>query len=161
MGKKVMATAKLNMPMFKLMFWRLYNARFARVSQILLSTGVSMLDSLKISSTAMNNVVMQEQINMAIEKVEAGKPLSDSLKDRSYILPLLPQMTSIGEQSGKIDEMLGKAAQVYEDELDEQIRTLSSMIEPIMMVVMALMVGGIVGAVLFPIYAIVTDIKVG
>lgn len=160
MGLKMLATIKLNVPMFKLMFWRLYNARFARVSQILLSTGVSMLDSLRISSTAMNNVVMKEQIEIAIDKVEAGKPLSESLKDRSYILPLLPQMASIGEQSGKIDEMLGKAAQVYEDELDEQIRTLSSMIEPIMMVVMALMVGGIVGAVLFPIYSIITDIKV-
>lgn len=161
MGMKTLATMKLNLPMFKMMFWRLYNARFARTTQILLSTGVSMLDTLKISAESMNNVVMQEQVEIAMKRVEAGKPLSESLRDRSYILVLVPQLASIGEQSGKIDEMLGKAAQVYEDELDEQIRTLSSMIEPVMMVVMAVLVGGIVMAVLFPIYAIVTDIQMG
>ena len=67
-------------------------------------------------------------------------------------------MASIGEQSGKIDEMLGKAAKVYSDELDEQIRTLSTMIEPVLMVVMALLVGFLIGAVLLPIYSIVSDI---
>lgn len=160
-GKKFLSTVKLNLPLFKAMFYRLYNARFARTSQILLSTGVPLLDTLKISGEAMNNVVMEEQVKIASKGVEAGKPLSETLKNRSYILPLVPQMASIGEQSGKIDEMLGKAAQVYEDELDEQIRTISSMIEPIMMVIMAVMVGGIVGAVLFPIYSIVSEIQIG
>ena len=74
-------------------------------------------------------------------------------------MPLIPQMASIGEQSGKIDEMLGKAATVYENELDEQIRTISTLIEPILMVVMALLVGFIVIAVLMPIYAIVSDVQ--
>ena len=81
------------------------------------------------------------------------------MKSRSYIMPLIPQMASIGEQSGKIDEMLGKAATVYENELDEQIRTISTLIEPILMVVMALLVGFIVIAVLMPIYAIVSDVQ--
>ncbi len=71
---------------------------------------------------------------------------------------MVPQMINIGEQSGKIDEMLGKTAQVYEDELDEQIKAISTLIEPILMVVMALMAGGLIGAILFPIYSLVTKV---
>ena len=91
--------------------------------------------------------------------MKQGKTLSSSLKNLDYILPLVPQMASIGEESGKIDEMLAKAAQVYEDELEEQIRTISTMIEPVLMVIMAVLVGFIIIAVLFPIYSIVSDIQ--
>ena len=76
-----------------------------------------------------------------------------------YILPLLPQMAAIGEESGKIDEMLGKAANVYEDELDQQINTISTLIEPIMLVIMALMVAVIIAGVLMPIYQLVSQIQ--
>ena len=160
-GKRWGATIKLNVPLFKGLFLRLYNSRFARTCQNLLSTGVSIQDSLKISGEAIGNIMVYEQIEIVMEKVKQGKPLSDSMKDRSYILPLIPQMASIGEQSGKIDEMLGKAATVYENELDEQIRTISTLIEPILMVVMALLIGFIVMAVLMPIYAIVSDVQGG
>ncbi len=158
-GNKFAAVFKLNVPLFKGMFLRLYNARFARTAENLLSTGVSIQDTLTISAEAMNNVVLEEQIKIASEKVKQGKPLSESLKARSYIMPLVHEMASIGEQSGKMDEMLGKAATVYENELDEQIRTISAMIEPIMMVVMALLVGVIVMAVLLPIYSLVSDVQ--
>jgi type IV pilus assembly protein PilC len=70
-------------------------------------------------------------------------------------------MASIGEQSGQGDEMLGKAATVYENELDEQIRTISTLIEPVLMVVMALLIGFIVLAVLMPIYSIVSEVQGG
>ncbi len=158
-GKRWFALLKLNVPLFKTLFWRLYNSRFARTAQNLLSTGVSIQDSLRISGEAIGNIVLQEQVEICMEKVKQGKPFSESIKDRSYILPLIPQMASIGEQSGKIDEMLGKAATVYENELDEQIRTISTLIEPILMVVMALMVGFIIIAVLMPIYSIVSNIQ--
>lgn len=157
-GMKVMATVKLNVPMFKGLFRRLYMARFARTSQILLATGVAMLDAMKISGEATNNVVVNGQIELAMDKVKGGKALSESLKDRDYILPLVPQMASIGEESGKIDEMLGKAAQVYEDELDEQIKALSTAIEPALMVILGVVAGGMVGAILFPIYALVNNV---
>ena len=104
-------------------------------------------------------MVLEKEIRDVSEKVKQGKTLSSSLKNLSYILPLVPQMASIGEESGKIDEMLAKAAQVYEDELEEQIRTISTLIEPVLMVVMAVMVGFIIVAVLFPIYAIVNDVQ--
>ena len=85
--------------------------------------------------------------------------MSASLKELDYILPLLPQMAAIGEESGKIDEMLGKAANVYEDELDQQINTISTLIEPIMLVIMALMVAVIIAGVLMPIYQLVSQIQ--
>lgn len=160
-GIRFMANLKLKVPLFKGMFHRLYMVRFAGTMQNLLSTGVAMLDALEISAESMNNVVLEEEIMAAAEKVKSGRALSESLKDKEYILPLVPQMASIGEQSGKIDEMLGKAAKVYEDELDEMIRTISKLIEPILMVVMALLVGGMVGAILFPIYSLVNDIQMG
>lgn len=153
------AMIKLNVPIFKTMFWRLYNARFARTASNLMSAGVSIQDTLQISAEAMNNVVLEKEIKDVSEKVKQGKTLSSSLKNLSYILPLVPQMASIGEESGKIDEMLAKAARVYEDELEEQIRTISTMIEPVLMVVMAIMVGFIIVAVLFPIYSIVNDVQ--
>lgn len=153
------AMIRLNVPIFKTMFWRLYNARFARTASNLMSAGVSIQDTLQISAEAMNNVVLEKEIKDVSEKVKQGKTLSSSLKNLSYILPLVPQMASIGEESGKIDEMLAKAAQVYEDELEEQIRTISTMIEPVLMVVMAIMVGFIIVAVLFPIYSIVNDVQ--
>ena len=159
-GRGFFDVFKLNVPLFKGLFLRLYNSRFARTSQILLATGVPMLDTLDIAGAAINNKVVEDQIKIAAGKVKSGKPLSEGLSDRDYIMPLVPQMASIGEQSGKIDEMLGKAAQVYEDELDERIATLSTAIEPILMVVLAIVVGGMVAAILFPIYSLVNDVQV-
>ena len=157
-GIKFSAAFKLNVPIFNPLFRKLYMARFTRTGQTLLSTGVAMLDMLNICGDAMNNVIVKNSIDSAAKLVQGGKNLSHSLKDKDYILPLVPQMISIGEQSGKIDEMLGKTAQVYEDELDEQIKAISTMIEPILMVIMALMAGGLIGAILFPIYALVNKV---
>jgi type IV pilus assembly protein PilC len=158
-GRKTFDTIKLNLPLFKGMFRRLYMARFTRTGQTLLSTGVAMLDMMRISSESVNNVVISEEIDRASEKVKGGKALSVALKSEEYILPMVPQMIKIGEQSGKIDEMLGKTAQVYEDELDEEIRTISTAIEPVLMVVMAIFAGGMVAAILFPIYNLVGGIQ--
>ena len=158
-GRHVLARIKLNIPVFKSMFWRLYNGRFARTAENLLSTGVSIQDTLAISAEAINNLIMEEEIKEVSEKVKQGKTLSASLKELDYILPLLPQMAAIGEESGKIDEMLGKAANVYEDELDQQINTISTLIEPIMLVIMALMVAVIIAGVLMPIYQLVSQIQ--
>lgn len=154
-GQRWGALLKLNAPIFKGLFQRLYNARFARTAQMLLSSGVPMLEAIHISSEAMNNVILEKEMEEVAEMVRSGKPLSAGLKGRDYILPLVPEMAATGEQSGKIDEMLGKAAKVYEDELDERIAAISTMIEPILMVALALVAGGIVGAVLMPIYQLV------
>lgn len=151
---------KIRVPVFGKMINKLYMARFTRTGQTLLATGVSMLDMLKVSSTAVNNTVVSKAIDRAAEKVKGGKALSVALEPEAIIMSLVPQMIKIGEQSGRIDEMLGKVAQVYEDELDEQIKTISTAIEPILMVVLAIVAGGMVGAILLPIYGLVNGINV-
>lgn len=159
-GSKVMDSIKLNFPVFKNMFRKLYMARFLRTAELLLETGVSMLDSLDIAGEAVNNSLVAESINKAAEKVQGGKALSVAIKDQEYVLALVPQMISIGEQSGKISEMMAKAAQVYEEELDEQIKAISTAIEPVLMVVLAVMAGTMVGAILLPIYSLVNGVKI-
>ncbi len=157
-GIRWAAVVKLNIPMFKSLFLRLYNSRFAKTMQNLMSTGVALLEAMQISAESMNNIVLQEQIEEAEKKVRAGKPLSEALGDADYMLPLVPQMAAIGEESGKMDEMLGKAAKVYEDELDEQVAKISEMIQPVMMLAMGGMAGVIVAGILFPIYSLVGSI---
>ena len=151
---------KLNVPLFKGMFRKMYMARFARTSQVLLRTGVPMLDMLRITADAVNNVIISESILRASDKVKGGKALSASLSNEDYFLAMVPQMIKIGEQSGKIDEMMGKTAQVYEDELDEEIRALSTAIEPVLMVFLAIVAGTMVAAILLPIYSLVGNINI-
>lgn len=159
-GIKTKDTLKISTPIFGKMFRKLYMARLTRTGQTLLATGVSMLDTLHITAKAVNNVVIAESIERAADKVQSGKALSVALEaEEANIMTLVPQMIKIGEQSGKIDEMMGKTAQVYEDELDEQIRTLSTAIEPVLMVFLAVVAGGMVGAILFPIYSLVGGIN--
>ena len=158
-GIRMMANVKLNIPMFNNLFRLLYNGRFARISQILLSTGVSVLDSVHIAGESTDNVVVQEIIEDAATMVQGGKPLSTALKDRDYILPLVPNMAAIGEESGKMDEMLGKAAQVYEDELDEKVNAISTMIEPLMLLMLGGVAALLVAGVLLPIYSLVGSIS--
>lgn len=157
-GIKTKDLFKLNVPLFKGMFRKLYMARFTRTGQTLLSTGVAMLDMLRITATSVNNTIISQAIDRAADKVKGGKALSASLKNEDYFLEMVPQMIKIGEQSGKIDEMMGKSAQIYEDELDEEIRTISTAIEPVLMVVLAVVAGGMVGAILFPIYSLVNGV---
>lgn len=158
-GSRLLDNLKLNMPPFKGMFRRLYMARFTRMGQTLLVTGVPMLDMLAIAAEGVNNAVVAEEITRAAGKVQSGKALSAALQTEDYILPMVPQMIKIGEQSGRIDEMMGKTAQAYEDELDEEIQAISTMIEPIMMVILAIFAGVLIGAVLFPIYSLVGSVR--
>lgn len=151
---------KLNFPLIGKLFEKLYMARFSRTGQTLLSSGVSMLDMLRITSKAINNSVLEKTIMRASEKVKSGKALSMALENEPYVNSLVPQMIKIGEQSGKIDEMMGKVAQVYEDELDNQIRNISTLIEPMLMVVLAIFAGLMVAAILLPIYSLVGNVNI-
>lgn len=159
-GIKTVDSMKLKVPIFGPMFRKLYMARFARTGQTLLGTGVSMLDMLRLTATSVNNTILEKSILRATEKVKGGKNLSVALEPEEYILPLVYQMIKIGEQSGRIDEMMGKVAQVYEDELDEQIKAISTIIEPLLMVVLATVAGSMVGAILMPIYSLVNGVGV-
>lgn len=159
-GSRTLDIIKLNFPIIRGMFRKLYMARFTRTGETLLTTGVPMLDMLRISSESVNNSLIASSITRATDKVKGGKALSVALQPEDYILPLVPQMIKIGEQSGRIDEMLGKTAKVYEDELDQEIQAISTAIEPILMVVLAIVAGGMVGAILLPIYSLVNTASV-
>lgn len=159
-GARTLDIIKLNFPIVRGMFRKLYMARFTRTGETLLTTGVPMLDMLRISSESVNNSLIAKSISRAADKVKGGKALSTALQPEDYILSLVPQMIKIGEQSGRIDEMLGKTAKVYEDELDEEIQAISTAIEPILMVVLAIVAGGMVGAILLPIYSLVNTASV-
>lgn len=158
-GQRFNANFKLNVPMFKHLFQILYMSRFSRVSQILLATGVSVLDTMHIAGDSTNNLIVRDSIYKAADEVKGGRAMSTALTDKPYVLPLVHQMAAIGEQSGKMDEMLGKAAQVYEDELDERVTAISNMIEPVLMIAMAGMAALLVGGILFPIYGLVGELS--
>lgn len=157
-GRKAMDSFKIHVPIFGGLFRKLYVSRFARTAEMMLATGVPMLESVKIAIGATSNTVVEEEYSKSLEIIKGGKPLSEALRDREYMLPLVPQMASIGEESGKIDEMLGKAASVYENELDTQINNISTMIEPILMVIMAGLIGIVIGGTLMPIYSLVNSV---
>lgn len=158
-GIELKDTLKLNIPFFNKLYNNLYMGRFSRTGQTLLSSGVTMLDMLHITTTAINNVNIEKAITRASDKVKGGKPLSAALEAEKLFNPLVPQMIKIGEQSGKIDEMMGKVAQVFEDDLDEEIKNISTLIEPVLMVVMAIFAGIMVAAILLPIYSLVGNIR--
>lgn len=153
-GRKMWDQLKLNVPLFGPLFRKLYMARFTRTAETLLATGVPMLEVMKICADAVNNTIISEEILRAADKVKGGKPLSQALKGEEYILPFVPQMVSIGEQSGGIDAMLAKTATFYENEIDAAIKTISTAIEPILMVALAAVAGIMVGAILIPIYGL-------
>lgn len=159
-GSRFLDALRLNMPIVKGMYRRLYMARFTRVGETLLDSGVSMLDTLMITSEAVNNSLVADEIIAATEKVRGGKDLSTALTDTDYFPELVPQMIKIGEKSGRTAEMMGKTAMIYEDELDQEIATISTSIEPILMVVLAIVSGGMVAAILLPIYGLVNTINI-
>ncbi len=159
-GKNVSDTLKLNAPIFGPLFRKLYMARFTRTGATLLSTGVPMIDALEICAKSVNNGLVAKSILRASDKVRNGKGLAESLDNEDYILKLAPQMIGIGEKSGRVDEMMAKTATVYENELDATIRAISTIIEPVLMVVLAVVAGGMVAAILLPIYQLVGNINV-
>lgn len=153
-GKRFFDKAKLKLPLFGPLFSKLYMARFARVGATLVGSGLPLLQVLEISGKSLNNVHVADSLKRAAEKVRGGKALSDALRGDPYFLELVPNMLQIGEQSGKIEEMLNKIADYYEKEVDNAIKTISSVIEPLLMVVLGVVALLVVAAVLLPIYSL-------
>ncbi len=136
------------------LFMKMYMARFARTGATLVSSGVPLLQMLQITGDAINNSHIERALREASEKVKGGKALSDSLDGNPNFLPLVPNMIRIGEQSGALESMLEKIADYYEKEVDTEIRNVSSIIEPALMVVLGIFAFIIVAAVLLPIYGL-------
>lgn len=159
-GKSIIDRAKMTIWPIGPLFMKVYMARFCRIGSTLVASGVPLIQMLEITGKAINNVHVNDSILKAADKVKGGKSLSDSLTGDPSFLPLVPDMLHIGEQSGSMEEMLGKAADYYEKEVDNQIRTISTTIEPVLMLLMGVVALIVVAAVLLPIYGLVGKINV-
>lgn len=153
-GRSVVDRFKMRAWPIGQLFMKLYMARFARTGATLVSSGVPLLQMLQITGDAISNVHVEKALSDAAEKVKGGKALSDSLEGNPSFLPLVPNMLRIGEQSGALEAMLEKIAGYYEKEVDTQIRNVSSIIEPVLMVILGIFAFIIVAAVLLPIYGL-------
>jgi type IV pilus assembly protein PilC len=151
-GKRFFDKVRMRAWPFGSLFMKMYMARFARTGTTLIASGVPLIQVLEITSSAVNNVWIDDSLKVAIEKVKGGKSLGDALQDDPNFLQLVPNMLKIGEQSGSMEQMLGKAADYYEKELDNEIKAIQTIIEPLMMILMGIMALIIVAAVLLPIY---------
>jgi len=153
-GKEVVDKAKMKAWPIGPLFMKVYMARFARTGSTLVASGVPLLQMLNITGTAVNNIHIERSIKRAIEKVKGGKSLADSIENDSNFLALVPNMLRIGEQSGAIEQMMTKVADYYEKEVDNEVANISSIIEPVMMVILGVVAFIIVAAVLLPIYGL-------
>jgi type IV pilus assembly protein PilC len=156
-GKPVIDKLKMRAWPVGPLFMKMYMARFSRTGSTLIASGVPLLQMLDITSQAVNNVHIQAAVRRAAEKVKGGKSLADALEGDPNFLPLVPNMLKIGEQSGSMEQMLGKAADYYETEVDNEIAAVSSIIEPVMMVLLGVVAFIIVAAVLLPIYGLANN----
>jgi type IV pilus assembly protein PilC len=158
-GKRQKERLLMTIPLVKVLTEKIYMARFTRTLGTLIGTGVPLLESLKTVEGAIGNSIVAEDIAHAAEEVKGGAALSTPLSESEHFPILVPQMVRIGEQTGNLDEMLDKLATYFEEEVDELVKNLSTLIEPIMMVVLGLLVGGMILAVLGPIYSLIGQIQ--
>ncbi len=153
-GAKIADKAKMKLWPVGPLFMKLYMARFARTGTTLVASGVPLLQVLEITASAINNVHIEASIRQAMTMVKGGKSLADSIQKDDNFLDLVPNMLRIGEQSGSVEQMLEKIADYYEKEVDQQIRTISTIIEPVLMVLLGIFAFTIVAAILLPIYSL-------
>lgn len=153
-GREAIDAFKMKAWPFGSLFMKVYMARFSRTGTTLVSSGVPLIQMLEIVAQSVNNIHVERSIVHAIEKVKGGKSLADSIDGDPNFLPLVPNMLRIGEQSGSLEDMLEKTADYYEKEVDNQIKTVSTIIEPLLMVILGVVAFIIVAAVLLPIYGL-------
>lgn len=135
-------------------------ARFARTYSSLIGAGVSVIEAINVTARAIGNSVYQDALDDAADKVKNGEPLSTIIETREDLFPsILAQMLSVGEETGQTDVVLVKVADFYEEEVDVAIDGISSIIEPVMIVMMGSMVGLIAASVMGPIASISQNIQ--
>jgi type IV pilus assembly protein PilC len=153
-GRQIMDRLKLKMWPVNQLFRKMYMARFARTGTTLVASGVPLIQMLEITGDAVNNIYVEQAIKRAAEKVKGGKALSDSLAPEEHFLTLVPNMIRIGEESGSLEAMLAKVADYYEKEVDNQVKAIQTVIEPVLMVILGIVALVIVAAVLLPVYSL-------
>jgi type IV pilus assembly protein PilC len=147
-GKRFFHNLFLTAPLLGPVMRKIAVARFTRTLGTLLSSGVAILEAMDIVARAAGNVLIEDAINATSAKVREGKTMAEPLMATGAFPPMVVQMIGVGEQTGALDQMLNKIADFYEDEVDVAVSALTSLLEPIMMVV----IGGIVGVILIAMY---------
>ncbi|MCW5212727.1 type II secretion system inner membrane protein GspF [Desulfobulbus sp. TB] len=151
-GQRIWDKLKLSLPILKDLNIKIAAATLGRTMSSLLQSGVPLITSLQIVKNILNNILLAEVMDLAADELEKGKSLSNVLRGNKYFTPMLVQMIAVGEQSGSLEKMLGKAADSYEKEVETKIMAMTSMIEPVMILVMGLAVSFIVVSILLPIF---------
>lgn len=157
-GRIVKDNLLLRIPAIRTLIVKLAVARFSRIFASLMSAGVSVIDSIEITGRAIGNSVFEKELKAAAKEVANGEQLSVPLSRSKLFPPIVSQMMAIGEETGQIDTVLIKVAEFYEEEVDAAVEGLSSILEPILIVVMGGMVGLIAISVIGPISSLATKI---
>ena len=150
-GEQLFANMAIKMPIFGNLTIKSACSRFARTMSTLMASGISMIDAVEQVAKMMDNMIIRDGLLDAKTQVAKGIPLSKPLKDMEMLPPMLSAMTKIGEETGDIEEMLSKVADYYDEEVEEATNKLTAAMEPLIMVVLACIVGMIVAAVYGPI----------
>ncbi len=148
----------LHTPVFGNLVRKSSIARFTRTLGTLLASGVSILEALEITAKTAGNLVVAKAINKSVVAIAEGDTITAPLKDSGVFPPMVTQMISVGEKTGGLDDMLNKIADFYDEEVDEAVTALTSVIEPIIIVVMGVVIGGILIAMYLPMFDIIGKI---
>lgn len=159
-GKKALGIFLLNLPVIKNIVIKMNCARFARIYSSLLKSGVSVVESLQILSRTLTNYYYKKAFTRAVTEVQKGVNLSKVIFEEKKAFPILvPQMIEVGEETGKTEEILGKLAEFYEQDVDQITKNLSSIIEPVLMLLIGTVVGFFAISILQPMYGVLENIK--
>ena len=158
-GKILFHNFILNVPVLKIIIQKVAVARFARTFSSLMGAGVAVLEALHVTGRAIGNVVYENALAVAADEVKNGKSLSAVLDNNPLFPPIVAQMLAVGEETGQTDMVLVKVADFYEEEVDVAIDGVSSIIEPVMILVMGSMVAVIAASVMMPIAGLAQSIK--
>jgi len=158
-GSKVIDAMLVKVPIIGGLIRKVAVARFTRTLGTLISSGVPILEGLRITARSAGNRVVERAVMQARAAVTAGRTLADPLRQEPIFPPMVVHMINVGENTGALDQMLQKIADFYEDEVDTAVSALTSLLEPLMIVFLGIIVGGLVVAMYLPIFRMVTLIK--
>jgi type IV pilus assembly protein PilC len=159
-GQRIFDAALLHMFVINTIVKKINLARFARILSSLLKSGIPIVQGLEVAGDSMGNVFYKELLHESAISVKVGKPLTEALNKNNSLFPILVvQMLQVGEESGTVEEILGQLALHYEEEVDTTLRNLSSIIEPLLLLVIGGVVGVLALALISPIYSISSSIQ--
>jgi type IV pilus assembly protein PilC len=157
-GRRVIDRAILKAPVIGILMQKIAVARFCRTLATLISSGVPILDGLEITARTAGNSIIEDAI-MAVRKgVESGLTIAQPLKESGVFPPMVVQMIGVGEQTGALDSMLGKIADFYEEEVDQAVANLLTLMEPVMILFLGTTVGGIVISMYLPLFDLISKL---